>query len=149
RQALLGRNREMAVVLERFLGRLKPFLELCFAHHVGDERLLDLLLRSLASKTREDRTNQRDWIALGLLLDCCEIGNFPCGNVLSRNRQERLGCVLQLHRMSFLVLEVDGYLVEQEVDAGDLAEAPALVLDERAGRKLCERFASGGCELSG
>jgi hypothetical protein len=54
-----------------------------------------------------------------------------------------------LHRMPALALEVDGHLIDQKIDAIDLAEAPALVQDVNARRELFESSALCGGDLSG
>ena len=47
--------------------------------------------------------------------------------MLGRDRREIIGRILQLHRVSLLLLEVDQDLVEEKIPFGDAAEAPAFV----------------------
>jgi hypothetical protein len=69
--------------------------------------------------------------------------------MFARDRLERLGGVLELHRMALLGLKINGHLADQIIERIDLAEAPAFVKNVSAGLKLIEDLACGYCKFAG
>ncbi|MEI9896820.1 MAG: hypothetical protein WDN28_23935 [Chthoniobacter sp.] len=62
---------------------------------------------------------------------------------------QRLGGILELHRVRLFGSEIDGHLADQKIQRIDLAETPALVNDVSAGLELIEDLAGFGGELAG
>ena len=150
RIGLFRRNGEVPVLLEGLLGILPPFLEFRFAENLRGQSLGDLILRGLAAEARENGAHEADWIVLrrgpsprrasaAFWARMCSLGD----------RLERLGGVLELHRVALLGLEIDGHLADQKIQRIDLPEAPAFVEDVGAGLKLIEDLASRGGEFAG
>jgi hypothetical protein len=69
--------------------------------------------------------------------------------VFAGNRLERLGRVLELHRVAFFGLKIDGHLADQKIERIDLPEAPAFVKNVSAGLKLVEDLASRRRQFAG
>ncbi len=66
-----------------------------------------------------------------------------------RDGLERLGGVLELHRVALLRAEIDGQLADQEIDGLHAAEAPAFVVAKAAGQELFEGLARLGGKFAG
>ena len=138
----------MTVLLQFVFGDLPPFLPV-IGDDVGHEHLLNLLECGFAAETLEHEFDEVQMVQSRHLPQRLDVRGLARQDVIARNRLERFRRKAQVHRMSRLVLEIDGQPRKDRVNRFDFTESPASVHAIAALHQLQQRLHVRAADLAG
>src|SRR6202035_2406192 len=119
--------RETAVFSDRPFGASPPLFKIALGDNFRRQGSLQLVLGCFAAETLQDQLNElRDFVRRQIA-ENSRFVDLPDKYVGLRQRLKSVRCVLQLHRVVLLGVEIHHDLIEKEIPAAYLSESPTFV----------------------